>query len=151
MMYESFDRYVEYLTENKNRLPQHVFEFAIDVNRHNLNSPHSLHDAWMNSISIKENRNASRPFEPSPTIDIDLLGPHHDRDICLNYTDIESYIFKGIKNPFNWADTYHGDVLSHEVRLTESGSISHELLFASESKIQIVCRDFKCTERLYST
>jgi hypothetical protein len=135
---------------NKDRFPVQVYDFAIDVNRHNLDSPHSLHDSWMTSITIKENRNKERPFDPEPSIEIDLLGQMHDRDIILSYSDIESYQIKGLKNPYNWGDTYQGDVSCHEVRLNEEGLLIHEILFSSDSTITIVCKNFSCTERLHT-
>ncbi len=146
-MYESFSEYRKYLEVHKDRFPSHVYEFAIDENRHNLSSPHSLHDSWMTSITIKENRNASRPFDPKPTIEITLLGQMHDREIVLSYSGIESYNIEGLKNPYNSGDTYQGDVSCHEVRLNSNGLLIHEILFASESKIMVVCSDIRCEER----
>ena len=149
-MYESFDDYKKYIEENKHNFPSHVFEFATDVNRHNLDSPHSLHDSWMTSITIKENRNLDRPFDPEPTIEIELLGQMHDRTIVLSYSGIENYAIEGLKNPYNWGDTYQGDISCHEVRLNEEGLLVHEILFVSESKITIVCQNFQCSERLHT-
>jgi len=149
-MYESFDDYKMYMEENRVKFPSHVFEFATDVNRHNLDSPHSLHDSWMTSITIKENRNPKRPFNPEPTIEIELLGQMHDRAIILNYSGIENYFIEGLKNPYNWGDTYQGDISRHEVRLTEEGLLVHEILFVSESKIIIACKDFQCSEILHT-
>ena len=87
-----------------------MYDFAIDVNRHNLDSPHSLHDSWMASITIKENRSKERPFDSKPTIELVLLGQMHDRDITIRYLGVESYQMQGIKNPYNWGDTFQGDV-----------------------------------------
>ena len=149
-MYESFDDYKNYIEANKDKLASHVYEFAIDINRHNLDSQHSLHNSWMTSITIKENRNKKRPFDPEPKIEIKLLGQMHDRDIILSYSGIENYQIKGLKNPYNWADTYQGDISCHEVRLDEQGLLIHEILFVSESTITITCKDFWCTERLHT-
>lgn len=149
-MFESFDEYMKYMEQNKNKFPSHVFEFAADVNRYTLSSPHSLHDSWMTSISIKENRKKERPFDPEPSIEIELLGQMHDRNIILKYTGVESYEMKGIKNLYNWGDTYQGDVSCHEVRLNEDGLLTHEILFASESTIEIVCKNFECIEEMHT-
>ena len=148
-MYDSFDDYIDYLNKHRKRFPAAVYDFASDVNRHNLNSPHSLHDSWMTSITIKENRNPKRPFNPKPTIEIVLLGQMHDRDLILTYENVQSYLIEGIKNSFNWKDTFQGDVMCHEVTLDESGHIAHEILFASESKITIVCESFMCQENMH--
>lgn len=106
-MYKLFDEYLKYMKENKDSFPSHVYDFAVDVNRHNLSSPHSLHDSWITSIIIKENRKSERPFDPNMTIEIEFLGQMHDRNIILRYSNVESYSFEGVTNPFNWLDTYH--------------------------------------------
>ncbi|WP_125564801.1 hypothetical protein [Pseudoalteromonas rubra] len=149
-MYESFDDYLEYMRARKGKIPVHVYEFATDVNRHDFESPQSLHDSWVTSINIKEHRNKERPFNPSTTIEIELLGPMHDRNIVLKYEEIESYAFEGTKNPYNYADTYHGDIVCHEVRLTEGGYLLHEILMASEATIKIVCKNITCNEQVYT-
>ena len=135
------------MESNKDSFPNHVYEFATDVNRHSLDSPHSLHGSWMTSITIKENRRSKRPFDPSPTIEINLLGPMHDREIVLAYSGVEKYRVDGIKNQKNWRDTYQGDILCHQVTLYRSELITHEIQFASNSKIAITCISFTCTER----
>ena len=148
-MYKSFDKYIESIEKDKEKLPPHVYEFATDPERHILSSPHSLHDAWLTSLTIKENRRKVRPFEPHPSIEIVFLGQMHDRDIVLEYMELEWYEISGNRNPFNWADTYQGDVEAHEVRV-ESEFIIHEIEFVSDSKIVVACKDFTCTERMHA-
>lgn len=74
----------------------------------------------------------------------------HDRQICLIYSDVEKYEMQGCKNRADWADTFHGDILCLEVRLEGNGLLIYELQFSSESKILIVCKDFRCTEKVHS-
>ncbi|MEH6801072.1 MAG: hypothetical protein V7681_17425 [Halopseudomonas sabulinigri] len=149
-MYENFDLYLQYLEAVKSDLPLQVFEFASDEKRHNLDSAHSLHDAWLTSLVVKENRNTQRPFEPKPTIELVLLGPQHDRDIVLSYVNVSSYRAESEQNCFNAADTLHGDVDLHEVRVSEGGLVVHEIKFSSCSRIIITCDNFICTEREYT-
>ena len=149
-MYDSFDSYIEYLDENKQKLPDSVYLFASDPSRHDIESPHSLHDSWMTSICIKENRNRNRPFNPKPSIEIELLGQMHDRNIYLNYESVESYSIVGEKNPSNWGDTFQGDIACHEVTLVDDGMVRHEIYFTSESKIIIICKSFECSEDVYA-
>ena len=147
---ESFDAYVSYLEENRDSFPEHIYAFAADVNRHNLDSPHSLHDAWMTSITIQQNRNRSRPFGPEPTIEVVLLGQKHDRDIILRYKGVESYQIAGLRAALGGGDTFQGDVSRHEVRLGEAGLMVHEIEFSSNSRMEVVFRDLECIERLYT-
>ena len=149
-MYESFDDYIDYLNTIKDKIPQHVYEFASNVNRHNLDSPHSLHDSWITSISVREKRNKISPFEPVTSIKIELLGQLHDRDIVLEYEGIKSYSIECVENPYNWADTFHGDIISHEVSLLESDFLLHEILMATEKTIKIVCKNFTCNEQIHT-
>lgn len=145
-MHESFDLYRHYLEENREKFPPAVFEFAASVERHNLDSPHSLHDAWVSSITVKENRKKQRPFEPRLTVELVMLGPMHDRDIILTYEGVTSYLIEGNKNPYNWADTIHGDVSCHEVRVTEEGLLVHKIEFVSQSRFVITCENLACNE-----
>lgn len=149
-MYTSFDEYLEYIERLKNQIPTNVYEFATNINRHNIQSPHSLHDSWITSINIKENRNKERPFNPVTTIKIELLGQMHDRNIILEYEEVESYTFEGVKNPHNCTDTYHGDIACHEVRLTENNFLVHEILMASKAVIKITCKFFTCSEQVFN-
>ena len=149
-MYESFDEYIAYLKQNESHFPKHVYEFASDVNRHTLTNPHSLHDSWVTSICFRENRNPNRPFSPKPNLELVLLGQMHDRDILLNYEEVEEYDLIGRKNPYNWADTYLGDIDCHQVKFDDNGLLVHEILLVSESVIKVVCKDFACTEVMHA-
>lgn len=149
-MHENFDLYLQYLEAIKSKLPLQVFEFASNEERHNLHSAHSLHDAWLTSLTVKENRQTQRPFEPKPTVELVILGPKHDRDIILSYEGVFSYRVEGEQNAYNAADTFHGDLDRHEVRVSEDGLVVHEIEFVSRSRIIITCENFICTEREYT-
>jgi len=149
-MYESFDSYIHYLKQNKDGFNESVYTFASSTERHNLESPHSLHDAWLTSITIKENRKRESPFNPKLGIEIVLFGPMHDRNIILNYAGVASYTINGIKNKINIGDTFQGDITCHQVTLNENGLIMHEILFTSKSNIIITCEEFGCVEEIYT-
>ncbi|SFM37402.1 hypothetical protein [Marinobacter zhejiangensis] len=149
-MQKDFDSYLEYIEANRSRFSAAVYEFASSITRYDLNSPHSLHDAWLSSLTVKENRNSERPFELDTTIELVLLGPMHDREISLKYVGVQSYRFEGKQNPYNWADTFHGDISGHEVTATDDGSVVHEIEYVSGSRIVISCKDFACTEYEYT-
>jgi len=148
-MNSSFDEYISNLNSNKDNFPNELFEFAANIERYELNHPQSLHDAWVTSITIAENRNNVRPFEPSLSISLNLLGQQHDRDIVLNYLNVKSYEVLGAENPFNYGDTFHGDVLTHEVSI--SGSLfQHVLELRSGSTFKVTFEKFNCLEQVYT-
>ena len=149
-MYESFDEYLGYLDTIKGEISRNVYEFASDLKRHELENAHSLHDSWITSISVQEKRNPSRPFEPEVIIVLELLGQMHDRDIVLEYKEVKAYRIESIENPYNSGDTFHGDVISHEVRLVEHDLLIHEIVMATDKTIEIVCKNFSCNESIHT-
>ncbi|ACM19338.1 hypothetical protein Geob_0976 [Geotalea daltonii FRC-32] len=113
-----FHGYQEYLLTIKDRLPAHVYAFASDAKYFDLQSPTSLHDAWLETCTIKEsgkgNRNEARTLE----IHLSLLGPFHDRRIHLMYGGVNSYSFNGPRDCEGCAGKNHGDLYTHEIRLS---------------------------------
>ena len=148
-MNSSFDQYISNLNSNKDIYPNELFEFASNSERYELNHPQSLHDSWVTSITIAENRNKIRPFEPSLSIVLNLLGQQHDRDIVLNYFNVKSYEILGSENPFNYGDTFHGDVLTHEISIVD-GLFQHVLELRSGSFFKVIFSKFSCLEHVYT-
>ncbi len=145
-LFNTFDSYRNYLESHKDEFPEHIYEFAANEERHNLTSPHSLHDSWLSALTIKEHRNTESESATLPDIELSLLGQMHDRKINISYVRVHSYSIVGTKNPYNWADTFHGDISSHAITLHSKSKFMHEILFSSGSKIQIEFEDFQCTE-----
>lgn len=123
-MNSNFDKYISDLVSNKTKLPAQLFAFATNLDRYELNHPRSLHDSWVTSLTIAENRNPKRPFDTWLSISLNLLGQQHDRDILLTYKNVKSYELVGRENELNYNDTFHGDVLTHKVSL-EKGLCRH--------------------------
>ena len=59
-----FDPYFNYVELIKTELPQALYEFASDYDNYNLTSHTSLHDAWLEELSI---RDSSTTFVKKPT------------------------------------------------------------------------------------
>jgi hypothetical protein len=95
-------------------MPRHIFTFASDPRHHDLTSPDSLHDAWLEHLDIAEDRSAD-PREVR--VAICLLGPQHDRRIYLTYHRVRSYKMRApVKSGHSmFAQHGHGDVLVHEL------------------------------------
>jgi hypothetical protein len=152
-----YGRYLDYLQTIKNALPENIYAFASDEKYFMLNSPHSLHDAWLNSLEIRETRDKERVLEPIVGLTVKLLGQTHDRVIILEYEDVSEYRLEGRRDvpdgppDFRYGDTFHGDVFTHEIRLGKEGRIIHEIAFVTESSFLVECRKFSHREEMLST
>ena len=134
------DPYFAYLATVQGQLPAHVASFAGDPRHYSLSDHESLHDAWLESVEVREESSGERAEVRWTTITIRLLGPFHDCTHVLRYTGVRRYELAaaGVR-------AGHGDVYTHEVRLAQDGiSIEHELLFAgrTEARMLIECADF---------
>jgi len=145
-----FDRYLRYLNSIQDRLPIHVYSFASDSRNFDFHSRSSLHDAWLDTITINETASGDRNDVRRIAINICLLGPYHDRKIHLHYTGVERYQFD---TPTRHGDprfnhTGHGDLFTHEVRLGERSLLIHELEFERGTTVLIECADFRHSEEI---
>jgi hypothetical protein len=120
-----FDAYFAYLVTVRDRMSEHVAAFAADPRHHSLTDRESLHDAWVDSVVVREDARGTRGEARSTAVEITLLGPFHDRIHVLRYAAVRRYELVG-----SAVVAGHGDVYAHEVRLAHDGvSIEHELLF----------------------
>ena len=143
-----FVRYGAYLSSIRGQIPEHVYAFASDVTHFNSDSRSSLHDAWLESLTIRENATGERRQVRRLEIHLCLLGPCHDRRIHLDYSEVIRYSFM-----FSQRDVEarslgigHGDLLSHEVRVANDALLVHELAFESGATLLIECADIRHTE-----
>jgi hypothetical protein len=137
------DRYFDYLDSVREHLAPHVAAFALPAERYSLDSPHSLHDAWLESLIIEELAAGERGEQRSTRIAVRLLGAYRDRWHELTYSGVRSYrIAAGA------AQGGHSDLLVHEVRIGDAGLLAHEFLFASGAVINLECEDLCYVERL---
>jgi len=142
-----YGRYLDALASFRHLLPSHVAEFAADESRFTLNDPRSLHDAWLESLTVQESRASSE--SPSCTsIELVLLGQQHDRHIVIQYVDVRQYSLRHAPlSDMKFHDAAHGDIFTHEVRVEDDGYITHEICFVTDSVFLVCCRDFKVLDR----
>lgn len=141
-------RYARYVESVRDQLPSHVFAFASDSRYFDLSSPGSLHDAWLESLTVREVTTGERQEIRKMEVAISLLGPFHDRRIHLHYTGVTSYSFSApprYGEP-RYEHTAHGDLFTHEVRLGRDGLLVHELLFERDATFLIECLDIRHSE-----
>src|SRR5690606_7191039 len=86
-----FGRYAAYLESVQGLMPPHVYKFASDSKHFDLSSRNSLHDAWLEEVSVRELATGDRHEVRRAEIEMRLLGPFHDRRIHLLYEGVVSY------------------------------------------------------------
>jgi hypothetical protein len=145
-----FTRYSAYIESIRDQLPAHIFAFASDSRYFDLSSHSSLHDAWLESMNIREDATGKRHEVRKLEISICLLGPFHDRRIHLHYSGVTRYSFSApprYGEP-RYEHTAHGDLLNHEIRLGDHGLFIHELLFERKATFLIECSDIRHSEEM---
>jgi hypothetical protein len=121
---EPWRRYSEYLTLHKDRFPVSAYDLAtgplLDVS-----DPRCPHDAWLEWARFEEPAKGSRNEIRHLSLRIRLLGANHDRYIELFYPKVYAYT---LENPRSEAG--HFDWRYSELRLTDTGSVLHEIEWA---------------------
>ena len=147
-----FGRYLAYVESVRGHFPAHVYAFASNPNHFSLDSPNSLHDAWLETLTVREAASGERKQFRQLEVQLCLLAPYHDRWIHLHYSGVAQY---SLQTPAKYAepkykDTAHGDLLTHEVRLSHNGLLLHEILFERGSTLLIECEDIRHSEDMLS-
>jgi hypothetical protein len=143
-----FTRYSAYVESIRDRLPPYVYSFASDPYYFDLTSHSSLHDAWLETCTVRESASGERQEIRQMEIAISLLGPFHDRRIHFYYTGVTRYSF-AVPPRYGeqrYKHTAHGDLFTHEIRLGHDGLFVHELLFERDATFLIECSDNKHSE-----
>jgi hypothetical protein len=146
----NFGRYREYLLKIRDRIPDRVFRFASNEDHFNLASRSSLHDAWLEELTICESGVERLDNARSVSIHARLLGAFHDRRIHLKYLGVLKYSIAGVlANPvLGERRPWHGDLITHEVRAIADGQIVHEILFRAGGGLSIECEDLEHREEI---
>ena len=142
-----FTTYFEYIESIFDKIPKHLYNFAKDFGRYSLNHPSSLHDTWLSSLTVSENYEKDDSSIAQVEIHLSLLGQLHDRYIELVYKRVSHYSFEKTLFQKPPTQTAHGDLIVHEIRLTDFGKICHEVLFSKGAVFLIECEDIVCIEK----
>lgn len=145
-----YGKYKEYVESIREKLPEHIYAFAANPDYFNLKSHSSLHDAWLESLTVMETASGDRSQVRKLEIKISLLGSFHDRRIHLHYTGVARYSFDApprYGEP-RYEHTAHGDLFTHEIRLGHQGLFIHEILFERDATFLIECSDIRHSEEL---
>ena len=145
-----FERYSSFIDSIRDQIAPHVYAFAANPCHFDLSSRSSLHDAWLENLSISESASGERSENRRTEISMRFLGPFHDRRIHLLYTGVTRYSFSSpphYDEP-RYEHTTHGDLYTHEVRLGDEGRLIHELCFENKAQFLIECLDFTHSEEI---
>jgi hypothetical protein len=135
--------YWQYLESVKDFMPAHLFEFASNPENHDLKSPNSLHDSWLEYWRIAETAKNNSKGERSSQIDACFLGPKHDRYIHFTYKNVEKHAVEYAGElTISPRQTPHGDLLVHELAIVREGVFSHELVFSKGAVFMVQFTDF---------
>jgi hypothetical protein len=140
-----FDQYLTYLNKAKHKMPAAVYEFAIKQEHYNLDSHESLHDAWLEYLTICEPAEGERKEERCVDIKTCYLGPFHDCLIYVHYKNVRSYSLHSpavFENPPTYKSG-HGDLLTHKISVLENNHIKHEVKFSRGSVLSIIFEDLE--------
>lgn len=131
----SVDSYFAYLASIEHRVDPALYAFVSDVDRYNLTSRKSLHDAWLRKLSLMP---VDMHARASPMrLELEFLGPYHDRIFRLCYDDVLAY---GLNQQIR---THHRnqDLLMHEFRLDEQSELlEHVFEFDDELYLKVACQ-----------
>jgi len=141
-------RYHHYVESIRNRLPSHVYAFASNFDHFGLESHSSLHDAWLEKLTVDEIAEGERQETRRLGIRLSLLGPFYDRRIHLHDTGVTRYCFDTPPRYGNPRFTGHGDLFTHEIRLGQNGLLVHELMFMRDAIFLIESADIRHSEEL---
>ncbi len=145
-----FNGYLRYLDSVQAGLSAHVFAFATDPAHYDLQSRSSLHDAWLQSLTVGETAQGDRQEIRRTEIRLCLLGPYHDRRIHLHYSGVEAYAFQSPARHGEprYLHTAHGDLLTHAVWVNTSGMLVHDIVFERGTTLRIECTDIRHVQEL---
>jgi len=138
--FTTYDRYFEYLESVRDILPSHIYTFASDSMNYDLSSKSSLHDSWLECLTVKEYELATDKQLRNIDISLLLLGPYHDTNTLLSYSSVKEYSINYKAGGTKYTEN-HGDILVHEIRVESDLTFCHEIKFDRNTILEVVCED----------
>src|SRR5579883_3082902 len=122
--------YFAYLESIRDELPDSARGYALDPSHYDLTSHSSLHDACLESFTVREPAPGDRNQYRSIEIEAIFLGPFHDRRMTLVYKEVQDYNIQSpaelVSSPCSMG---HGDLLVHRFRMEPGRVLVHDLEF----------------------
>ena len=124
---------------DRERFPPRAYEFALAEWHYDHRDHRCPHDAWVESLLVKETASGTRQEIRAVEISVRLLGPYHDGAMSISYPGVRRYslfqphlVDRGRALPV----AQHGDWLVDEVSASNHGRPEqrlaiHEIEFAN--------------------
>jgi len=136
----------EQIKRIEDRLPRGVRAFALDPDYWDPTCHRCPHDAWVESLNIREE--LAPKDDPFPLwlqnraihIQLRLLGWSHKNMLDYHYRNVTSYAFK-MPALCRHGNSAHGDWLEDSFDVGESGGVVHKIQFSGDSIWRIECGD----------
>jgi hypothetical protein len=126
---EAFRRYRQYLHANAGLFPPNAYALATSDWYFDFNDHRCPHDSWLKAAELSEIGSGERGEVRHPSLVVTLLGAYHDGLIELRYPKVFSYSFIVAEGRDG-----HGDWRYDELRVSETGSLVHEIEWDNAGK-----------------
>lgn len=126
-------QYQQYLKSISLHLPESAQAYALADWHYNHLDHRAPHDAWLQRLEISESVSNDVRHAQNGRIVATLLGAYHDGIIEIEYVDVLSYAIQRNTGLL-------GDWQYDEVRISDDGSVLHEVEF-DEGSWLVVCRN----------
>jgi hypothetical protein len=134
--------YLAYLRANRERLPDGVRAFALSDWFHDRQNSRCLHDAWLESLTIKDFPASGNQDARSVEISVRLHGAYRDGFIEMTYQNVTNYLMTAGTPVDKSMMNSHGDMMIDEISI-EPECLLHEAAFSSGAKWAICCSDIR--------
>ena len=124
-------RYQEYVRRNQASFPPGAFTLAMSEWFFGSDDHRAPHDAWLESMTFEEPASGERSEIRHLALRVRLLGAYHDLHLELFYPRVFSY---SLNHP--QVGEGHFDWRYHELRLSEKGTLIHEIEWAGRPGVE---------------
>ena len=135
--------YCAYLESVEGQLPHPAYDFATAPWHYDFSDHRAPHDGWLEALVVREPASGERKENRRLEIVVQLLAAYNDGHIELKYSDVQNYSLASGDTD----SSGQGDWLYDEVRLSERGSVLHEVEWSRGGSWLIECGDIVYTWR----
>jgi hypothetical protein len=128
---QAFVAYQKYLASVRDQLPSGVAQIALADWYYDPMDHRCPHDAWLESMALRESGHGEHQEIRSASMTVRLLGAYHDGHIELQYRDVTRYTLDFTSESTQFGG--HRDWLYDEFRLTPIGRVEHEIEWAGRT------------------